>query len=222
MWQTDFMKTSKKTTLSCEQVYEIWKNEPDLIAIFDTREKEEYIKFHIPGSRHQSLIQLPYELIALKDKLAIVVADEFEINNIECALKEFENFCIVKNFSQWEKLTQEMPHLKTTVQNEVLEIGCEDVFENLKYLRLIDVRRFDEFTGELGHIEHAELISLGKDLACFLEKADKNQIMVFICRSGVRSLQATKESKLLGFKHTYNMIGGMLKWNELKFPVFQS
>lgn len=85
-------------------------------------------------------------------------------------------------------------------------------------VRLIDVRRPDEFTGELGHVAGAELITLGPDLQHFLETADKNQEVVFICRSGGRSGQATVVSRNLGWTRTVNMSGGMLRWNEMKLP----
>ncbi len=73
------------------------------------------------------------------------------------------------------------------IQN-VPEIDCRSVFNNLSevqgQVKLIDVRRTEEFNGELGHIEGAELIPLGPELIEFLDSADKNQEVVFICRSG--------------------------------------
>lgn len=88
-----------------------------------------------------------------------------------------------------------------------------------RQLRLIDVRRSDEFNGEYGHIEGAELVTLGPDLTQFLEKGDRSQEIVFVCRSGGRSGQATSESIRLGYKFTANMTGGMIQWTERKFPA---
>lgn len=84
---------------------------------------------------------------------------------------------------------------------------------------LIDVRRPEEFTGELGHIQGAKLVTLGPDLMKFLDETPKNKEIVFICRSGGRSGQATAVSRDLGFQNTINMTGGMLLWNDLKLPV---
>ena len=53
----------------------------------------------------------------------------------------------------------------------------------------------------------------------FLEKGDRSQELVFICRSGGRSGQATAESKKLGYKWSANMLGGMLRWNELQYTT---
>ncbi len=88
---------------------------------------------------------------------------------------------------------------------------------DLSGYQLIDVRRPDEFTGELGHIPGAILKTLGPELMDFLETANKHEPILFICRSGVRSAQATGIAMDYGFEQVYNMEGGMLYWNtELK------
>ena len=99
------------------------------------------------------------------------------------------------------------------------EVTCEEVFNQLGKVRLIDVRRPDEFNNELGHIKGAELVTLGPDLTNLLEKGDRNQEIVFVCRSGGRSGTATAESIKLGYKATINMVGGMIRWNELNQPT---
>lgn len=99
------------------------------------------------------------------------------------------------------------------------EVTCEDVLANLGKVRIIDVRRPEEYNNELGHIAGTELVTLGPDLTNFLEKGDRSQEIIFVCRSGGRSGQATAESIKLGYKSTINMIGGMIRWNELRQPT---
>lgn len=106
-----------------------------------------------------------------------------------------------------------------TINDGVPEVSVQTVFSNLGKVRLIDVRRSDEFNNELGHIAGAELVTLGEDLTRFLEKGDRAEEMIFVCRSGGRSGQATTESLRLGYKYTSNMVGGMLQWNESKLAV---
>lgn len=114
--------------------------------------------------------------------------------------------------------------LNPQVVDGIPEITCEDVHlhsadvESRK-IRLIDVRRPDEFNAELGHIKGAELVTLGPDLMKFLETGDRSQEIVFVCRSGGRSGSAASESIKLGYKFTINMSGGMIRWNELNQPV---
>lgn len=109
--------------------------------------------------------------------------------------------------------------LHPQVVDGIPEVTCEEVLNTVGKVRVIDVRRPDEFNNELGHIQGAELVTLGPDLTQFLEKGDRSQEIVFSCRSGGRSGQATAESIKLGYKNTMNMVGGMLRWNDLKQPV---
>jgi hydroxyacylglutathione hydrolase len=84
---------------------------------------------------------------------------------------------------------------------------------------LIDVRRPDEFVGELGHIQGAKLFTLGPELENYLLKANKEKATLFICRSGARSANATLFAIDLGFKDVYNLEGGMILWNNLNLPI---
>lgn len=94
--------------------------------------------------------------------------------------------------------------------------------KDLTGVRLIDVRRPDEFNGELGHIAGAELVTLGPDLQAVLEKGPDSRCVVFICRSGGRSARATLVSLSMGFKDVANLTGGMMLWNSLGLPVERS
>lgn len=109
--------------------------------------------------------------------------------------------------------------LSPILNDGVPEVSVEQVQASLGRVRLIDVRRPDEFSGELGHVQGAELVTLGPDLVKFLEAGDRGQEIVFICRSGGRSGQATGFSQQLGYQSTANMVGGMLRWNEAGFEV---
>jgi sulfur dioxygenase len=97
-------------------------------------------------------------------------------------------------------------------------VSSTDVLEKVGKVKIIDVRRSDEFNNELGHIRTAQLVTLGADLTKFLEQGDRSEEIVFVCRSGGRSGQATQESIRLGYRNTVNMVGGMLAWNEKALP----
>ena len=104
-------------------------------------------------------------------------------------------------------------------QNGIPELEVQTVLENKDQFQLIDVRTPEEFNGELGHIEGAQLVTLGPDLMHFLENLDKSQKVIFVCRSGGRSGQATMVSQQMGLLSTYNMIGGMIEWNRQQLPT---
>lgn len=112
--------------------------------------------------------------------------------------------------------------MKSQTQNpdisEVKDVSPEEVQQKRHELCLIDVRRPDEFVGELGHIAGSELIVLDI-LPMQIDELPKNKTIVFICRSGNRSGRAAAFAQQHGFTSVYNMKGGMLAWNELKFEV---
>ncbi|HVJ64150.1 MAG TPA: rhodanese-like domain-containing protein [Bdellovibrionota bacterium] len=108
----------------------------------------------------------------------------------------------------------------TTVNGEgVLDVSVKDVFEGRADVKLIDVRRPDEWVGELGHIEGSTLMTLETDFAQGIRGEDHEQTIVFVCRSGARSSRAAAFARALGFVDVYNMQGGMIAWNDQRLPI---
>lgn len=128
-------------------------------------------------------------------------------------------------------------NLVSKLVGEVPTITPSEVLNHKNNLRLIDVRRAEEYTGELGHIEGAKLKTLGADLDAYLAELLSSvptssvqnssvqtqnlpkPAIVFICRSGARSANATMQALALGFSEVYNMEGGMIRWNEENKPT---
>lgn len=104
---------------------------------------------------------------------------------------------------------------KTANENfsNVYDIDPKELDSKKQQVALIDVRRPDEYTGELGHIPGAKLITLDQ-LPGQMDQLPKDQTIVFICRSGGRSGQAAAFALESGLSDVYNMKGGMLLWNE--------
>lgn len=105
------------------------------------------------------------------------------------------------------------------VIDDVPEITPEELNGHLSQVTLIDVRRPDEFNAELAHIPGAKLVTLGSELDEFLKSHHKADEIVFICRSGARSGRATLQSRAMGYPNCVNLQGGMLLWNQKKFPT---
>lgn len=103
----------------------------------------------------------------------------------------------------------------------VQDVVAEELHEKRDQVQLIDVRQPDEFTGELSHIPGATLIPLGT-LPENLDKLSKDKTIVFICRSGARSARAAALVQENGFSSSYNLKGGMLRWNELGLTTKKS
>lgn len=89
---------------------------------------------------------------------------------------------------------------------------------NLEGYRVIDVRQPEEYVGQLGHIDGAELVPLGGLLdAC--EGWDRGQPLLMVCRSGARSHRACLALQDEGFQHLTNLVGGMIAWNQSGYEV---
>lgn len=100
----------------------------------------------------------------------------------------------------------------------VFDVLPEEVHERANELILIDVRRPDEYVGELGHISGSQLIVLD-ELPMRLEEIPKEKVVIFVCRSGARSASATQFALENGYQSVFNMRGGMMAWNQLQFEV---
>ncbi|MFY7993497.1 MAG: c-type heme family protein [Bacteriovoracaceae bacterium] len=119
----------------------------------------------------------------------------------------------------WVKEKEEKPMSKIEKINGVPSVVIENESDLQQFDLLVDVRRPDEYRGELGHIKGAQLVTLGEDLNNYIETIPKDKKVLFICRSGARSDSATRQSQEKGLTHTYNMVGGMIAWNEKGFKI---
>ncbi|HLT31194.1 MAG TPA: rhodanese-like domain-containing protein [Myxococcaceae bacterium] len=75
--------------------------------------------------------------------------------------------------------------------------------------RWIDVREPVEFDGPLGHLPGSELIPIAGIEAAAVSW-DREIPLLLICRSGARSGRAAIALHQMGFKHLYNLAGGMV------------
>jgi len=93
-----------------------------------------------------------------------------------------------------------------------------DELETASRPHIIDVREEEEFHGELGHIPYSRLIPL-KQLQYDIDNLGigKDDPVVAVCRSGVRSTTAAAILTGMGYTHVSNLKGGMLAWNEAGF-----
>ena len=75
-----------------------------------------------------------------------------------------------------------------------------------KNKQFIDVRTVGEYRGN--HMKGFQNIPLN-ELASKANQLDKNKEVIVICQSGMRSKQAAKVLKKLGFQRIINVSGGM-------------
>lgn len=100
----------------------------------------------------------------------------------------------------------------------VWEIEPMALLEQLDKVQIIDVREAPEFIDRLGHLHGATLVPLSQ-LTGRVDEFDRTQPIVAVCRSGVRSAQASVLLTKAGFGKVANLAGGMLRWKIEGFPV---
>ena len=103
----------------------------------------------------------------------------------------------------------------TDDSNDLIDLTPKELhrwFREGHDFQLIDVREAHEFdAGNIG----GKQISLGK-LAEFTNLIDQNRPVVFLCKSGKRSVKAIKSVLVLGAKYSNlkHLKGGLLAWKE--------
>ena len=77
---------------------------------------------------------------------------------------------------------------------------------------ILDVRTPEEF--EISHIPESQNINFynPKSFIQEVEKLDKNDSYYLYCRSGVRSANSCQLMNEMGFKKTFNLLGGISDW----------
>ncbi len=163
--------------------------------------------------------------VSLLTEVSSGVSDSFadietEVNNIDdisqTSLTEAESskdkFTEINTQvnNQLESITRLLADtLGEVTGNRIEDVSVEGDFSKMK---IIDVRRQDEYNGELGHIPGAELICLQDNFEKQIQRLDKTVPHLFVCRSGGRSARAARIALGSGFKQIFNMKGGMLDY----------
>jgi rhodanese-related sulfurtransferase len=98
--------------------------------------------------------------------------------------------------------TKGVNHISTTQLKELL---------NDKNKQYIDVRTPGEYKGI--HIKGFKNIPLNQITQKAEKELNKDKEVIVICQSGMRSQQASKTLKKLGFTNVRNVKGGMSAWS---------
>lgn len=105
--------------------------------------------------------------------------------------------------------------------NSIKEIDAPElaqwVNETTQKVRVIDVRQMNEIAA--GTVPRAEAVPL-HTLPIKFNELNRDEKLVFICRSGARSAQACMFLQQQGFENVFNLRGGMIGWVQNGFaPV---
>jgi len=100
------------------------------------------------------------------------------------------------------------------------EISVDEVQRRLaagEELTLIDIREPFEWE-QSGVIPGARLSPMRPFLTTQLDSVDKDQEVILVCASGVRTYDAAVYMAMKGFKHPKSMAGGMRDWQGQVVP----
>ncbi|MCA9666313.1 MAG: MBL fold metallo-hydrolase [Myxococcales bacterium] len=100
------------------------------------------------------------------------------------------------------------------------QIDPEWVLDHRDAVHLLDVRKAHELQDVTGQIEGVQLLPLD-ELRERLDEVPRDKPVVAVCHAGSRSAQATRILRGAGVEAA-NLVGGMVRWNELSFPVVRA
>ena len=139
------------------------------------------------------------------------------MNNLDLPLPDKIQEVLFTNITEEEDKEFNLPSISQL--NDVHQISPESLSVLVAQDQapmIVDVRNADEYAGELGHIQGSINIPLMQLADRYQELAQyKNQQIVLVCRSGVRSTTAAALLTGLGFKQVYDLKGGMVRWKNL-------
>ncbi|MEE8574421.1 MAG: rhodanese-like domain-containing protein [Thermodesulfobacteriota bacterium] len=102
-------------------------------------------------------------------------------------------------------------------------VTVEEVFEKLSSADppvILDVREPHELAGELGHIKGAINIPIDRMGMRTRElRSSMDKEIVCVCRSDARAGDVARMLTQFGFSQIKVMTGGMIEWNNAKYPV---
>ena len=150
------------------------------------------------------------------------------IDSIEDDSKQIDGICLSvgaiseKLATQSESTNKIVSDVIGTINGvKIIDLSPKEALMRLREFQIIDVRRQEEFDGELGHISGSSLITIGDEFADKLVDLPKNSSYLFVCRSGGRSARAARIAQINGFTNVFNLGGGMLAWNHEGLPVLK-
>jgi adenylyltransferase/sulfurtransferase len=97
----------------------------------------------------------------------------------------------------------------------ITPVELKTIMDHGKKIRVLDVRQPQEYA--ISRIPESELIPLA-NLEVNLYTLQRDEEIVVMCRSGIRSAQAVKFLREAGFQKVKNLTGGILAWADTVDP----
>jgi len=129
-------------------------------------------------------------------------------------MKKYFFLLAIALFFTFQSCKDTNDHVATTSEIELISPQqVYDAIYNDESTQLVDVRTKGEFV--VSHLKGAQNICITSD--DFIKKVktlDKTKPVYVYCKKGVRSANAAKKLREMGFAKVYDMEGGILLWEE--------
>jgi hydroxyacylglutathione hydrolase len=190
-------------------------------ALLDTREKQDYVNEHIPGSVNiQADDQLSNRIgfVLHPDyPVVLLLKDDAEYERVFYSLARvgYENVVglLDGGIRSWK--ASGLPVASGDIE-DVSPHELNDLIENGDRPVIVDVREPWEYT--MGHVPGAVLIPLGQ-LSSRLENLDPSIPVAVVCATGNRSQSAAALLGQNGFSKVYNLIDGTDGWQRAGLQI---
>lgn len=174
---------------------------------------------HTLDEGHSVVTDVETAFEVIKEETNTMVSQSKSINQkseLQLEATKEVNESVKTEIESYSKLVSEL--IEDLTGSKIIEISPDEVKDILDQYVIIDVRGKEEYNDSLGHIEASSNHPINGDLRADLHPYDRNKKMLFVCRSGGRSARAARQAQGLGFKHVFNLTGGMLAWNKENLP----
>jgi hydroxyacylglutathione hydrolase len=189
-------------------------------TIVDTRSPSVFAGSYILGSINiwlDGLSFFPGWVLSYEQKILLVTEREEDVETAKVYLWRlgFDNIVghLSHSIESWRNNGKPIERLKI-----VSAFGLKQMIDRKK-ISVVDVRSPTEW--EEGYIEGAERIYIGR-LMNEVGRLPKDRPIASICSVGNRSGIGASILKKAGFKKVYNVLGGMMDWEELGYPTRRS
>jgi len=191
--------------------------------VIDTRSEAAFGAGHIPGAYNIQLTSAEFEqrvgwVTPLEVPMILVLESDADIQKALNALAflgldQRVRGLLVGGMKAWVNAGfphTTVPQLSVTQLNEHLKNGLN--------MQVLDVRETSEWDD--GHIEQAHYMNY-KFLRDQIEQLTvaPNQHISVVCAGGLRSSTACSILLMNGYKHIYNVTGGMTSWSAAGLPM---
>lgn len=108
-----------------------------------------------------------------------------------------------------------------TIDRTIPTISCailkKKIDQKERSLYLLDARELGEY--EVSHLPNAIHVGYDDFKTTVVQQLPREAILVIYCSIGYRSEKVGEKLKNMGFRHVYNLYGGVFEWSNRAYPL---